>query len=114
MKHIVEAVEGDIFWSSGISPQYVSTTKPEYYPGANQLGNILEAIRFDLVREAVLFEDIDYNMHPDFPPPSPIHVQMPEDDVTLQPVPGVSGITADVSRWMELINHFHSCDKSKP
>ena len=60
--------------------------------------NILEAIRFDLIKEAVLFEDIDHNTYPDFPPPPPssIHVQKPEDDVTtVQPVPGVSGITAD-------------------
>ena len=57
MKYIVKAVEGDMFWSSGLSPQCVSTIKPEYSPGANQIGNILDAIRFDLVREAVLFED---------------------------------------------------------
>ena len=46
---------GDIFWSSGLPPR---VTKPEYYPGANQLGNVLESVRSDLMKEAIMCKDI--------------------------------------------------------
>ena len=32
---IIEAVRGDIFWSSGLSPTIAASTKSEYFPGAN-------------------------------------------------------------------------------
>ena len=60
---IVEAVQGDLYWSSGLSPYLAKTTKPQFYPGMNELGAILETVRFELMREAILsreFELHDY------------------------------------------------------
>ena len=45
---------GDIFWSSGLPPRVAEYTKPEYYPGANQLGHVLESVRSDLMKEAIM------------------------------------------------------------
>ena len=53
-KRLVEAVVGDVFWSAGLPPIYASSTKPEYFPGCNQLGAVLESIRQDLMREEIL------------------------------------------------------------
>ena len=57
-KNLVEAVMGDIFWSSGLPPRVAESTKPEYYPGANQLGHVLESVRSDLMKEAIMCKDI--------------------------------------------------------
>ena len=43
-KRLVEATR-DEFWASGISPYHAATTKPEYYPGSNKLGLVLEKVR---------------------------------------------------------------------
>ena len=48
-KRLVEAVNSDIFWSSGLTPGEATTTKPSYYPGLNRLGFILERIRSKLL-----------------------------------------------------------------
>ena len=32
---IVEAVQGDLQWFSGLSPYLATTTKPQFYPGNN-------------------------------------------------------------------------------
>ena len=34
------------------------TTKPTFYSGTNQLGHLLESVRFDLMKEAILYKDI--------------------------------------------------------
>ena len=44
------AVQGDLYWSSGLSPYLAKTTKPQFYPGMNELGAILETVRFELMR----------------------------------------------------------------
>ena len=41
---LVEAVMGDIFWSSGLPPRVADSTKPAFYPGTNQLGLLLESV----------------------------------------------------------------------
>ena len=51
---LVEAVQGDLYWSSGLSPYLAATTMPQFYLGRNELGSILESVRFDLMMEAVL------------------------------------------------------------
>ena len=43
-KRLVEATR-DEFWASGLSPYHAATTKPEYYPGSNKLGLVLEKVR---------------------------------------------------------------------
>ena len=48
-----------MFWASGLPPNVTSTTKPEYYPGGNKLGLILESVRADLIKEAVLLDLAD-------------------------------------------------------
>ena len=58
---LVGAVQGDLYWSSGLPPYLAATTKAQFYPGRNELGSILESVRFDLMKEAVLsqtFPDI--------------------------------------------------------
>ena len=59
----MEAVCGDIFWSSGLPSQFAESTNPEFYIGRNELGNVLESVRADLMREVILSRrfDIDIN-----------------------------------------------------
>ena len=47
--------------SSGLSSLLAASTKPMYFPGRNQLGPVLESIRQDLMREAVLSEQFGIN-----------------------------------------------------
>ena len=51
---LVEAVQGHLYWSSSLPPYLAATTKPQFYPGRNELGSILESVRFDIMKEAVL------------------------------------------------------------
>ena len=67
---LVEAVKGDIFWSSALSPQYAATTKPEYFPGNNQLGNVLTLVREELMKEAVLAVELELDDSADDVPPN--------------------------------------------
>ena len=46
---LVEAVQGDLYWSSGLPPYLAYTMKSQFYPG-----RILESVRFDIMKEAVL------------------------------------------------------------
>ena len=48
------AVRGDIFWSAGLPPRIAESTKSDFYPGANELGHVLESVRLDLMKEAIL------------------------------------------------------------
>ena len=57
-KQIVESTQ-DLFWASGIPPRYSSSTKPEYYPGNNKLGYVLEQLRNDLIKESMTSQLID-------------------------------------------------------
>ena len=41
----------DVFWECGLSPHDTATTIPEYYPGYNKLGAILEQVRSELLGE---------------------------------------------------------------
>ena len=50
-KRLVEAVKSDIFWSSGLSPRDAESTKPQFYPGQNHLGSLLEHIRTNMLLE---------------------------------------------------------------
>jgi len=78
-RRIVEAVRGDTYWSSGLTPIFAASTKPEYYPGSNQLGSILESVRIDLMKEALLFDTMfderiqDIPLIPVRPVPSTTH-----------------------------------------
>ena len=47
---LVEAVQGDLYWSSGLPPYLAETTKSQFYPGRNELGSILESVRFDIMK----------------------------------------------------------------
>ena len=57
-KRLVESTQ-DLFWASGLSPNLSATTTPTYYPGSNELGRILEAVRADLIKEAMLLSLVD-------------------------------------------------------
>ena len=79
---IIEAVRGDIFWSSGLSPTIAASTKSEYFPGANQLGSVMTLVRDELTKEAILstkcgLDTFDLKT----PSPPPPH-QFRDDDVT--------------------------------
>ena len=62
---IVEAVQGDLYWSSGLSPYLASTTKSKFYPGMNELGGVLEAVRLDLIKEALLSREFELDNRTD-------------------------------------------------
>ena len=60
----VEAVQGDLFWSNGLSPQNAATTNAKYYPGLNHLVRMLQHLCTELIkfsRENCL---IDNNVQP--------------------------------------------------
>jgi len=48
-KRLVVAVKSDIFWSSGLNPRDAESTKPQFYPGQNHLGSLLEHIRTNML-----------------------------------------------------------------
>ena len=62
----------DLFWASGLSPHDTSMTDPSFYPGRNNLGRVLSQVRSDLIKEAVLLNQIDVespdNICPNQPP----------------------------------------------
>ena len=62
---IVEAVQGDVYWSSGLSPYIASTTKSKFYTGMNELGGVLEAVRLDLIKEALLSREFELDNRTD-------------------------------------------------
>ena len=47
--------------SSGLSSLLAARTQPTYFPGRNQQGSVLESIRQNLLREAVLSEQFGIN-----------------------------------------------------
>ena len=51
-KQLVECTQ-DLYWASGLPPRFIESTKPDFYPGKNHLGHVLESVRKDLVKEAV-------------------------------------------------------------
>ena len=57
-KQLVECTQ-DLYWASGLPPRFTESTKPNFYPGKNHLGHVLESVRKDLVKEAVLVALID-------------------------------------------------------
>ena len=50
-KRIIEATQ-DTYWASRLPPYLSTTTKPEYFPGENWLGRILEDMREELTRSS--------------------------------------------------------------
>ena len=63
-RKLVEATR-DLFWASGLSPKESVSTQPGYYPGLNQLGRVLERVRYELTDEeariATLNDDATVN-----------------------------------------------------
>ena len=57
-KQLVECTQ-DLYWASGLPPRFTESTKPDFYPGKNHLGHVLESVRKDIVKEAVLVALID-------------------------------------------------------
>ena len=102
-KRLVESVRGDIFWSSGLSSLHAASTKPTYFPGRNQLGSVLESIRQDLMREAVLSEQFGINdlLDPDcvplkYQPDNNVHkITDAHIDLPPSPPPVLSNVTEE-------------------
>ena len=67
-KRLVECTQ-DMYWASGLPPRYTLATKPEYYPGGNKLGQVLESVRFDLIRESLMEDLLDSDTVPLSPVP---------------------------------------------
>ena len=84
-KSLVEAVKSDRFWSSGLNPRDVMTTNMMYYPGENQLGQLLEHIRLQLI-----------NDHTNIPAPPPAEIQSESDTLItgVEDVPELGDSTA--------------------
>ena len=57
-KLLVECTS-DLFWASGLSPHDTSTTHSSFYPGINNLGRVLSQVRSELIKDAVLMNQID-------------------------------------------------------
>ena len=75
---LVETVKSDRFWSCGLSPLEAQTTKPNYYPGENHLGQLLEHIRSLLLKDLRGNKEeqsapvpVQESAQSDFPPPPP-------------------------------------------
>ena len=84
-KILVESTQ-DLFWASGLPPVFSDTTKPEYYPGRNHLGQVLNSVRKDLVREATISALIDVDSNNDVIfPSSPQTITI--DDIHTSPSP---------------------------
>ena len=81
-KRLVECTQ-DMYWASGLPPRYTLATKPEYYPGDNKLGQVLESVRFDLIRES-LMEDL---LDSETAPLSPVPLLSDIDDTEVPPPP---------------------------
>ena len=61
-KKLVESTK-DIFWASGMSPRDTTSTLPSFYPGLNQLGNVLNQVRSDLLNEAAQEQQFKLHAH---------------------------------------------------
>ena len=44
---------------TGVSPCLATTTKSQFYPGRNELGGILENVRFDIMKETILSREFE-------------------------------------------------------
>ena len=53
VKDLVECTQ-DLFWASGLALRLTATTKPSFYPESHMLGNILDSVRRDLIKGAVI------------------------------------------------------------
>ena len=88
--HRVESTH-DLFWASGLPPSFTVTTKPDYYPGGNQLGHILESVRNYLIKESVVNALIDTDSQIDLLFPQ----YYPQDDLDFPPPPPPQSCTAN-------------------
>ena len=108
-------------------PQLAATTKPEFFPGRNELGSTLESVRIDLMKEVILGKELGLNEsfdHPQFnntgesddlPPPPPILPHLSEDASSTSglPLPSpplcVTDLSALPSYVIPEISHPPSC-----
>ena len=90
---IVEAVQGDLYWSSGLSPYLATTTKPQFYPGMDELGAVLETVRFELMKEAILSREfeLDDNIYNGLQPSTEMNIE-----------PDITNLNTDVSESFDL------------
>ena len=80
VKDLVECTQ-DLFWASGLAPRLTATTKPSFYPGSNMLGNILDSVRRDLIKGAVITSITETDT------PRPQHPkQLPSDSLPTEPL----------------------------
>ena len=80
VKDLVECTQ-DLFWASGLAPRLTATTKPSFYPGSNMLGNILDSVRRDLIKGAVISSITETDI------PRPQHLkQLPSDSLPTEPL----------------------------
>ena len=49
---LVEAVQGDLFWSSGLNKEQVLRVKKNSWPGKNRMGKLLTDLRAKIVKES--------------------------------------------------------------
>ena len=68
-KPLVECTS-DLFWASGLSPRDTSTTHPSFFPGINNLGRVLSQVRAELIKGAVLMNQIDVDSPENISTPS--------------------------------------------
>ena len=79
VKDLVECTQ-DIFWASGLAPRLTATTKPSFYTGSNMPGNILDSVRRDLIKGAVITSITETDI------PRPQHPkQLPSDSLPTEP-----------------------------
>ena len=95
-KILVESTQ-DLFWASGLPPVFSDTTKPEYYPGRNHLGQVLNSVRKDLVREATISALIDVDSNNDVIFPSSTQT-ITTDDIHTYIHPSTLEIDLSMSR----------------
>ena len=123
---LVEAIQGDLYWSSDLPPYLAETTK--FYPGRNELSSILESVCFDIMKTAVLsqtFLDISIENEDqslmesvntivnyivseshDSPPPltSPINSKSHDNEHTPPPPPGHSNeLVPDIAHHINIV-----------
>ena len=84
-KPLVECTS-DLFWASGLSPRDTSTTHPSFYPGINNLGRVFSQVRAELIKEAVLMNQIDVDSPENISTSQPAHHPEVKPDTPVVPV----------------------------
>ena len=55
------SVGPQLYWSSGLSHYLAATTKSQLYPCRKELGSILESVRLDLMKDAILSQTFPHD-----------------------------------------------------